>query len=188
MGVKTLDPIAEGSYVMEYLGELIDEKEARRREKLYLSTEPRVEHYLYDILGSSPRTAEAGADAAASAGTKKKTPLLGTIDSTFYGNVSRMVNHSCGGANLVCRVEYGRKSRLPCLLMYAARDIDAGEELLIDYKPQLSTGEDEVSIRAGNGGAIGGAAGTAIGDRLPSGHTLIKCLCGSRNCRGFLWI
>ena len=71
--------------------------------------------------------------------------------------------------------------------MYASRDIRAGEELLIDYcfsKPLYADGEGG----AGAAGAHAEVGDRSVGDRSPTGHMLIRCLCGSDNCRGFLWV
>jgi SET domain-containing protein len=52
-----------------------------------------------------------------------------TIDGSDRENVARYINHSCD-ANCECDLRDGR------ILIFAARDIEKGEEITIDYGPE----------------------------------------------------
>ncbi|PVD24367.1 hypothetical protein C0Q70_14848 [Pomacea canaliculata] len=111
-GVKTLQRIKKGSFVMEYVGEVITNEEAERRGKIY-DAEGRT--YLFDLDyndGDCPFTVDAG----------------------YYGNVSHFVNHSCEPNLVVYGVWINTLDpRLPRICLFAARDINKGEELTFDY-------------------------------------------------------
>ena len=55
------------------------------------------------------------------------------VDARPQGNATRRMNHSVEAANVRARRVNHRGVRKVC--MYAARRIDAGEELLFDYGP-----------------------------------------------------
>jgi hypothetical protein len=78
------------------------------------------------------------------------------IDAKYYGNVARFFNHSCE-PNLYTVLVFAehRDKRFPRPSFFATRDIEAGEELTFSY----------------------GSANQAQ-------QSDMKCLCGSRNCRG----
>jgi len=59
-----------GTFVMEYVGEVLDPKEFRRRAKDYAKDKNR--HYYFMALKSDA-----------------------IIDATMKGNISRFINHSC---------------------------------------------------------------------------------------------
>ncbi|KAL8133282.1 hypothetical protein AgCh_008659 [Apium graveolens] len=54
-----------------------------------------------------------------------------TIDSTFKGNSSRFLNHSC---NPNCKLEKWQLDGETRIGIFAARSIEAGEPLTYDYK------------------------------------------------------
>jgi len=74
-----LPPISflQGGLVCEYVGEIITRREATRRERSYSQLGL---FYLHDIHGK---------------GRSAKEDNMYTIDPTIYGNVARMLNHSC---------------------------------------------------------------------------------------------
>jgi len=59
-----------GTFIMEYVGEVLDPKEFRRRAKDYAKDKNR--HYYFMALKSDA-----------------------IIDATMKGNISRFINHSC---------------------------------------------------------------------------------------------
>ncbi|XP_064604960.1 histone-lysine N-methyltransferase SUV39H2-like [Liolophura sinensis] len=111
-GVKTLQKMKKGTFVMEYVGEVITSEEAERRGKIY-DAEGRT--YLFDLDyndGDCPFTVDAG----------------------FCGNISHFVNHSCDPNLVVYGVWINTLDpRLPRIALFSARDIDKGEELTFDY-------------------------------------------------------
>ena len=74
-GVFATEAILEGTFILEYVGEIITNEEAERRGALYDSTGC---SHLFDL------------DYAAEAGD-----ACYSIDATSMGNCSRFVNHSC---------------------------------------------------------------------------------------------
>ena len=70
-GVKTLDFIRKGQFVMEYVGEIITNEEAERRGKMYDAAQ---QTYLFDL--------------------DLDTEASYAIDAYHFGNVSHFINHS----------------------------------------------------------------------------------------------
>lgn len=143
-GLFTENPIKSGNFVCEYAGEIISHKEASARYKRNAELERM--NYIFCIDEHF--------------GAK----IIRTfIDPSVYGNIGRYVNHSCqpNCTMVVTRIH----SNIPCLGLFACRDIKAAEELSYDY-------------------------GTALGDQnigpIGEGSNRTKCLCGSEMCRGFL--
>lgn len=62
--------LSRGEFLLEYVGEVLDQKEFRRRAKEY--AKEKNKHYYFMALKSDT-----------------------VIDATSKGNVSRFINHSC---------------------------------------------------------------------------------------------
>jgi SET domain-containing protein len=73
-GVRAIKPIPKGTFVCEYLGEIITTKEAENRGLYYDAIQC---SYLFDLDVEG----------------KKKNYF--TIDATTYGGIARFVNHCC---------------------------------------------------------------------------------------------
>ena len=73
--MKAMERISAGSFVVEYVGEVITNEEAEERGKKY-DAEGRT--YLFDLDFNSD-----GDD------------NMYTVDAAFYGNLSHFINHSC---------------------------------------------------------------------------------------------
>eukprot|EP01135_Chromosphaera_perkinsii_P006122 Nk52_evm1s408 gene=Nk52_evmTU1s408 len=121
-GVRAVTEIPKGSFVVEYVGQLVPTKNASRR-NFQLDT------YLLDmdVVG---------------------IPLY-TIDASTYGNIARFINHSCD-PNLVyhgCWTENWNE-RLPRMALFASRNISPGEELAYDYQ-LVQQEEPEYPCRCG---------------------------------------
>lgn len=93
-----------------------------------------------------------------------------TVDAYNCGSVSRFFNHSCNPNLLVvpCFIDHIDQS-LHFIAFFAARDIKPDQELCFDYTNELYK--------------------AASAPKLPkvyeNGH--IECLCGSANCRKFVY-
>lgn len=111
LGLRTLDGIPKGSYVIEYVGEIINATERRRRLAALNSQEP---CYLVVFKEHTPNRT-----------------LVTTVDATRKGNLARFINHSCR-PNLVV-VPVRSDSVVPRLCLFACRDIAQGEELTFSY-------------------------------------------------------
>lgn len=73
-GVKALESIAKGKFIVEYVGEIITEREAARRTRAGEISFRKT--YLFDL----DYEADGGCDYV--------------VDGTKYGNISRFINHS----------------------------------------------------------------------------------------------
>ncbi|CAL1542742.1 unnamed protein product [Lymnaea stagnalis] len=111
-GVKSLQKIKKGSFVVEYVGEVITEEEAERRGQ------------NYDVVGCTYLFDLDFHDADA--------PF--SVDAGRYGNAAHFINHSCD-PNLEVHVVWINTidPRLPHICLFAKRDIQVNEELSFDY-------------------------------------------------------
>ena len=143
-GVRTMEPIKKGALICEYSGEVITTEEATLREQSYVQLGL---FYLHDVHGKY---------------SKDKY----TIDPTMYGNVARMLNHSCdpnvSTLHIIPVNIMGDKiPKVPRLVLFAKRDIDAEEELCIDYSPGR--------------------------DREDQLQKVMRCFCKTSKCKGWLF-
>uniref|UniRef100_A0A8C6XZN6 [histone H4]-lysine(20) N-methyltransferase n=1 Tax=Naja naja TaxID=35670 RepID=A0A8C6XZN6_NAJNA len=108
-GVIATRHFNRGEFVVEYHGDLIEITDAKKREAAY-AQDPSTGCYMYYFQYLS------------------KTFC---VDATKETNrLGRLVNHSkCGN----CQTKLHDISGVPHLILVAARDIRAGEELLYDY-------------------------------------------------------
>lgn len=112
-GVKTLDHVPSGRFIVEYTGEFLDKIESRRRAKEYSGA---AGTYLFDLDYID----------------KGKVPF--SIDATHKGNIARFINHSCN-PNLYTwpAITCNQDPRMHKLYYFSQRYIRPGEELTIDY-------------------------------------------------------
>ncbi|KAM8933634.1 histone-lysine N-methyltransferase EHMT1 [Pelodytes ibericus] len=104
-GVRSLQDIPAGTFVCEYVGELISDSEADVRED---------DTYLFDL--------------------DNKDGEAYCIDARFYGNISRFINHLCDPNLLPVRVFMSHQDlRFPRIAFFSSRTIVAGEEIGFDY-------------------------------------------------------
>lgn len=101
--------IGENSFVIEYTGEMITDRETERRGNFY---EINRCSYLFNLVN-------------------KNSECLLSVDAFYLGNKSRYINHSKHSANL--RSEVFTQNGVPHVVFYSLRDIYRGEELLFDY-------------------------------------------------------
>jgi histone-lysine N-methyltransferase SUV39H len=88
------------------------------------------------------------------------------VDGEFMSGPTRFINHSCDpNLKIFARVGDHADKHIHDLALFALRDILKGEELTFDY-----------------------IAGIASDDDDPEDPTnMTECLCGSANCRRYLW-
>ncbi|CAJ1070822.1 histone-lysine N-methyltransferase EHMT1 isoform X1 [Xyrichtys novacula] len=104
-GVRALQDIPQGTFVCEYVGEIISEAEAEMRQN---------DAYLFS-LDDKPQDQYC-------------------IDARFYGNISRFLNHMCEPNLFACRVFTTHQDlRFPHIAFFASENITAGEELGFNY-------------------------------------------------------
>ena len=112
IGVRGKEFISEGTYVGEYVGEILSSAEARRR-LAQLKADDSCYIVQYREHMSSGNT------------------LVTNIDATHKGNLTRFINHSCSPNLRMIPVR--SDSVLPRLCLYACRDVSEGEELCFSY-------------------------------------------------------
>ncbi|XP_045136692.1 histone-lysine N-methyltransferase NSD2-like isoform X4 [Portunus trituberculatus] len=107
-GLKTLDDIKKGEFVIEYVGELIDDEEFRRRiEEMH---DIKEENYYFLTIDKDIM-----------------------IDAGPKGNLARFMNHSCQPNCETQKWTVGGDTRVG---LFAIEDITAGSELTFNYNLQ----------------------------------------------------
>lgn len=127
--VRAGEAILRGTFICEYIGEVLSEQEADKRGNNRHGEEGC--RYFYDIdshINDMSRLVEG------------QVPYV--IDATRYGNVSRFINHSCS-PNLINHqvLVESMDCQLAHIGLFANRDISLGEELTYDYRYKLLPGE-----------------------------------------------
>uniref|UniRef100_A0A914BUD5 Uncharacterized protein n=1 Tax=Acrobeloides nanus TaxID=290746 RepID=A0A914BUD5_9BILA len=107
-GIKAKEPIPKGTFIGEYIGEVITEKEKNRRLE-DIGRWGNIEAQFYILMFDKKRY----------------------IDAQFKGNEMRYVNHSCEPNADVRQIRCKRSFHM-CL--YSLRDINIDEEITFDYK------------------------------------------------------
>lgn len=120
-GLRTLEDLPKGSFVCEYVGEILTTVELYERNMQSTSRGKKTYPVLLD------------ADWALRGILKDEEALC--LDATFYGNVARFINHRCLDANLVeipVEVE-SPDHHYYHLALFTTRKVNALEELTWDY-------------------------------------------------------
>ncbi|XP_058810065.1 histone-lysine N-methyltransferase SUV39H2-like isoform X2 [Phymastichus coffea] len=157
-GVKTSRIIKKGTFVIQYVGEVITNEEAERRGKKY---DAAGRTYLFDLDYNE---------------TEEQCPY--TVDAAIYGNVSHFINHSCDPNLAVYAVWINcLDPNLPKLALFATRDIKQNEEITFDYTCQTNK-DDPFRCRIG-------LKGKSSNENTIDGR--IRCKCGANNCRQYLF-
>ncbi|XP_026388029.1 probable inactive histone-lysine N-methyltransferase SUVR2 isoform X2 [Papaver somniferum] len=120
-GLRTLDDLPRGTFVCEYVGEILTSKELNERNTQIVDGDKQTCPVLLDAAW--------GPDGV----VKDKEALC--LDATFYGNVARFINHRCFDANLIeipVEVE-SPNHRYYHVALFTTRDVEALEELTWDY-------------------------------------------------------
>ncbi|CAG5079448.1 Similar to Eif2s3y: Eukaryotic translation initiation factor 2 subunit 3 [Cotesia congregata] len=144
-GVKTTKHIKKGTFITQYVGEVITNEEAEKRGKEY---DAAGRTYLFDLDYNE----------------SEHCPY--TVDAAVYGNISHFINHSCDPNAAVYGVWIDcLDPNLPKLALFATRDIFKDEEITFDYMREASGKETDSSKDVNNSG-IGGTSGNSGGDSL----------------------
>ena len=175
-GVKAGDNIKAGTFVTEYVGEVISSEEAERRGQYY---DARGCTYLFDLDYNKG----------------DQNPY--TVDAAKCGNVSHFINHCCDPNLYVFNVWVNcLDPDLPRLALFASRDIKKGEEITFDYNSPSSVREQSVTVKidAKEDGPLlnvegGGSLDTAIRRTPKRGNAegKTRCHCGAANCRQYFF-
>ncbi|XP_075721254.1 uncharacterized protein LOC119165735 isoform X3 [Rhipicephalus microplus] len=107
-GLRTLETVSSGTFVMEYVGEVLTPEDFRKRVKQY--ARDNNQHYYFMALRADE-----------------------IIDATQKGNVSRFINHSCDPN---CETQKWTVNGELRIGFFTRRPLRAGEELTFDYQFQ----------------------------------------------------
>lgn len=158
-GVRSPVPIKRGQFVDNYVGEILPSYAAdQRRDDSDVAQ--RKDVYLFALDKFSDPT---------SMDPRLSGPPF-EVDGEFFSGPARFINHSCEpNLRSFARVGDHADKHIHDLALFAIEDIPAGEELTFDYVDGEETDLVEDSHDA------------------KKRKDMTKCLCGSKNCRGFLW-
>ncbi|KAL8063428.1 hypothetical protein ABFX02_01G025700 [Erythranthe guttata] len=119
-GVRPLTSIPSGSFICEYVGELLEDKEAERRVG--------SDEYLFDI-------GQNYSDCPSLKPEEQHSEESGyTIDAAHYGNVGRFINHSCSPNLYAQNVIHDHDDRkMPHVMLFAMENIPPLQELTYHY-------------------------------------------------------
>ncbi|KAI1260559.1 SET domain-containing protein [Xylariaceae sp. FL1019] len=157
-GVRSPVDIKKGQFVDTYIGEVITAEEAnRRRNQSHITQKKDVYLFALDKF-SDPESYD----------ERLTGPPL-EVDGEFMSGPSRFINHSCDPSlRIFARVGDHAEKHCHDLAFFAIRDIPRGEELTFDYVDGVEDSEMD-----------------ALDPEKQKDMT--RCLCGSENCRGYLW-
>lgn len=123
-GVRTRDDVTSGSFICEYIGELLRDEDA----------EQRIGHdeYLFDIFDGHNEDGEF----KGLVGSRNRDAFA--IDACKFGNVGRFVNHSCSPNMYAQEVLYDQDDEeMPHIMFFATRNIPALHELTYNYNYKI---------------------------------------------------
>ena len=177
-GVKTLKKIKKGTFVTQYVGEVITNEEAEKRGKEY---DAAGRTYLFDLDYND---------------TEGQCPY--TVDAAVYGNVSHFINHSCEPNLAVYAVWIDcLDPNLPKLALFATKNIAQNEELTFDYMCQSIRSHEKYRNQpeqdSKNEGTIVPSESRKrleLPLKLSNDKTVenrTRCRCGSKVCRQYLF-
>ncbi|XP_011260373.1 histone-lysine N-methyltransferase NSD2 [Camponotus floridanus] len=138
-GLKTLEDIKAGQFVIEYVGEVIDEAEYKRR--LHRKKELKNENFYFLTIDNNR-----------------------TIDAEPKGNLSRFMNHSCAPN---CETQKWTVNGDTRIGLFALCDIESGEELTFNYN-LASDGETRKACLCGASNCSGFIGLKAQKQQLPT--------------------
>jgi len=107
-GIRADDDILPETFIIEYVGEVLNNKQFDKRAKKYSKDKNR--HYYFMALRSNA-----------------------VIDATVKGNISRFINHSCDPNAMTQKWTVNGELRVG---FFSIRDIRRGEEITFDYQFQ----------------------------------------------------
>ncbi|XP_034547913.1 histone-lysine N-methyltransferase EHMT1a isoform X2 [Notolabrus celidotus] len=104
-GVRAVQDVPQGAFICEYVGEIISDSEADKREN---------DAFLFTL--------------------DNKVEDVHCIDARLFGNIGRFINHLCEPNLLAVRVfTMHQDLRLPRIAFFSSRPIKAGDQIGFDY-------------------------------------------------------
>ncbi|OWM88330.1 histone-lysine N-methyltransferase, H3 lysine-9 specific SUVH6-like [Punica granatum] len=160
-GVRSLTSISSGSFICEYVGELLDDKQAEERagnDEYLFDIGNNYNDNMYEELSSLIPDAH-------SVSPEVVEEVGFVIDAARYGNVGRFINHSCTPNLYAQNVLYDQDDkRIPHIMFFAAENIPPLQELTYHYNYLV----DQVLDSDGN-------------------IKMKSCFCGSAECVGRMY-
>ncbi|KAK1608076.1 hypothetical protein QYE76_031749 [Lolium multiflorum] len=160
-GVRSLRSIPAGSFICEYVGELLHGQEANQISN---------DEYLFDIgqnydIWKDMPSAIPGLNPSGARSLTMEDDEGFTIDAAEYGNIGRFINHSCSPNLYAQNVLWDHDDkRVPHIMFFADENISPLQELTYDYNYEIGHVHDV------------------------NGVVKVKyCHCGSAQCRGRLY-
>ncbi|XP_014772580.2 histone-lysine N-methyltransferase SETMAR [Octopus bimaculoides] len=155
-GLRTLEFIPRGSFVSEYAGEVISDNEAKQRTSLIeQQTQMNYILVLKEHYGDK---------------------LVQTcVDPTYFGNISRFMNHSCEPNLWMTAVRVS--NAVPKLSLFALRDVNSGEELSFHYGGH---GTNSIKQKQNTDAENKSSSSSSSSSKLK------PCKCGAVTCCGYL--
>ncbi|XP_059669332.1 histone-lysine N-methyltransferase, H3 lysine-9 specific SUVH5-like [Cornus florida] len=127
-GVRSRNSISSGSFICEYVGELLRDREAEKRTG--------NDEYLFDIGLVDEDEEDEDED------EDEDDPGY-TIDAAHSGNVGRFINHSCSPNLYAQNVLYDHDNKRMChVMLFATRLIPPLQELTYDYNYKVDQVHD----------------------------------------------
>lgn len=162
-GLKCREDLLKGEFIDVYLGEILTNNEADRRESQADSKEKAS--YLYSLdkfVGDDPDLT---------------TDSCYVVDGQYMGGATRFINHSCEPNCRQFTVSYNKHDlRVYDLAFFAIAYIPKGTELTFDYLDANEEEEEDVLRKREE----------AAND--PTNIVKVRCNCDARKCRGYLWV
>lgn len=106
IGLFAKNLITKGQFIGEYTGELVNDKEADRRGRIY---DIKEHSFVFNI------------------------DCMHSVDATYYGNKMKFINHM-PSEKANCNTQIWRVLGTSKILVFASIDINEGDELFFDYK------------------------------------------------------
>ncbi|XP_062217785.1 histone-lysine N-methyltransferase, H3 lysine-9 specific SUVH5-like [Phragmites australis] len=159
-GVRSLDLIPSGSFVCEYIGELLEDQEAQERTN---------DEYLFSIgknYYDVPRWEGLCKTIPSLQNGPSEDEEIGfAVDALNWGNFAKFINHSCTPNLFAQNVLHDHDDKsMPHIMLFAGEDIPPLKDLSYDYNYEI----DKVYDSDGN-----------IKKK--------RCFCGSVECTGWLY-
>ncbi|MCJ1266160.1 hypothetical protein MMC22_006042 [Lobaria immixta] len=202
-GLRCPEDLQKGQFIDTYRGEIITNDEAERREKSrtvdqnnyfmnfdkhtpdrmmtakelkvalpedeYLAVERQVQQGRYETEIFED---DDGQETEHWLNPRYKTPYV--CDGMTHGGPSKFMNHSCDPNCRIFTVSYNHADEnIYDIAFFAAEPIPAGTELTFDYKDE----DDREIITDEQANAI----------HAKYGYQPTRCMCGSKDCRGYFF-
>ncbi|KAE9607422.1 hypothetical protein Lal_00026552 [Lupinus albus] len=134
-GVRSINFISSGTFICEYTGELLEEKDAEQRTG--------TDEYLFDIGNNYNNYTSLDGPLNVIQDTQSTSCKVVegnsfTIDAAEYGNLGRFINHSCSPNLYAQNVLHDHDDeRIPHIMLFAADNIPPFQELTYDYNYKI---------------------------------------------------